>query len=437
VNVLPDLHRTNLFLLDLLGSVETHPDCIVARSPTNPGYYHGNLLLLPAPPVAIAPWLERFEELFGPSVEHRCLSWIGGPCTPEVLAEAGSLGLLQDGGVALALETTPDVPPVPDLDWSIRPLEREADWESIGKLNRACDPAEESGLPDYRRFKERIRAATHEWIRRGHAVWWGGFQGERLVAQCGMVICEGGLARFQAVETHPSFRRRGACSSLVAHVATHALTQLGARRVLLEADDTGPAVRLYQRLGFERDVTLHSLIRPSEPLQVLAEAPGQQADVRSLLRAAFPTEGEADLVDALRLQPGVISLVAVQSGAVVGHALFTPVDVAEHLGSDDESRWQAVALGPLAVRPDRQRQGIGSQLISAGLEICLAAGHDACFVLGDPGYYPRVGFEPAPPKGLRCKWPVPDDVFMVKELAAGALRGRGGLVAYDPAFDQV
>lgn len=59
------------------------------------------------------------------------------------------------------------------------------------------------------------------------------------------------------------------------------------------------------------------------------------------------------------------------------------------------------------------------------------------FVLGHPTYYPRFGFVPAAPLGLRCEYPVPEEVFMVAELATASIRGRRGLVRYHPLFQAV
>ena len=148
---------------------------------------------------------------------------------------------------------------------------------------------------------------------------------------------------------------------------------------------------------------------------------------------AFGQPGEADLVDALRgtVEP-FISLVAEGDGRVVGHILFAPVTI-----ESDDGASQAMALGPMAVLPEYQRQGIGSQLVRAGLEECRAIGQFVVFVLGHAGYYPRFGFEPARPKGLTCQWDVPDEAFMVAELQAGALAGRRGLVRYAPPFGEV
>jgi putative acetyltransferase len=155
--------------------------------------------------------------------------------------------------------------------------------------------------------------------------------------------------------------------------------------------------------------------------------------VRAVNERAFGQAAEADVVDALRgrAEP-FVSLVGALDGRVVGHILFTPVSIVS-----DDGTTQAMALGPMAVLPALQRQGIGSQLVRAGLEECRKIGQFVVFVLGHPTYYPRFGFEPAPPKGLTCKWEVSDEVFMVIELVPGALVGLRGLVRYADAFKDV
>jgi putative acetyltransferase len=88
----------------------------------------------------------------------------------------------------------------------------------------------------------------------------------------------------------------------------------------------------------------------------------------------------------------------------------------------------------MAVVPDRQRLGIGSVLVRAGLDACRRVGHEVVVVLGHPAFYPHFGFVTARSLGVTCEYPVPDEVFMVAELSPGALRGRRGLVRYAPAF---
>jgi putative acetyltransferase len=169
----------------------------------------------------------------------------------------------------------------------------------------------------------------------------------------------------------------------------------------------------------------------------MAEIRPEQAQdieaIREVNRQAFGRPAEAELVDALRAENDVtLSLVAVEEGQVVGHILFTPVELVE-----GEERFPAVGLGPMAVLPAYQQQGIGSRLIEAGLEALREQGQSLVFVLGHSDYYPRFGFRPTRPYGIRCEFDVPDDVFMVVTLRDGALSGRRGTVVYRPAFHNV
>jgi putative acetyltransferase len=91
----------------------------------------------------------------------------------------------------------------------------------------------------------------------------------------------------------------------------------------------------------------------------------------------------------------------------------------------------------MAVLPEYQKQGLGSQLVREGLKKCRPIGCNVVVVVGHPEYYPRFGFVPAGQKELRCEYPVPDEVFMVAELKPGALDGQRGLVKYRPEFGEV
>lgn len=166
---------------------------------------------------------------------------------------------------------------------------------------------------------------------------------------------------------------------------------------------------------------------------IRAETSEDFSAVRQVNERAFGRPGEADLVDALRKSgEPCISLVAETDGRIVGHIFFSPV-----LIESEVSTSTAVGLAPMAVLPEFQNQGIGSELVRRGLEDCLRLGHEVVVVLGHPEYYPRFGFVAASQKGLSCEYPVPDEVFMVAELRAGALAGRKGLVKYRPEFSNV
>jgi putative acetyltransferase len=88
----------------------------------------------------------------------------------------------------------------------------------------------------------------------------------------------------------------------------------------------------------------------------------------------------------------------------------------------------------MAVVPGRQRSGVGSALVRAGLAACRAAKAEAVFVLGHPNYYPRFGFEPAAARGIGNEYGAPPEAFMVLELVPGALSGVSGTAVYDSSL---
>ncbi len=123
---------------------------------------------------------------------------------------------------------------------------------------------------------------------------------------------------------------------------------------------------------------------------------------------------EADLVDALRRETKpIISLVADDAGAIDGHIMFSPVSLIEHPGL------KIMGLAPMAVVAKRQRSGIGSSLVRAGLEACKEIGAGAVVVLGHADYYPRFGFAPAVNFAIGCGYDVPAEAFMAVELRRG------------------
>lgn len=160
-------------------------------------------------------------------------------------------------------------------------------------------------------------------------------------------------------------------------------------------------------------------------LESAADMPG----IRRAHQLAFDSGTEARIVDRLReVAEPVISLVADDDG-IVGHIVFSPIARAQ----DDGVR--VMALGPMAVTPDRQRQGIGSALVVAGLDECRRRGVGGVVVIGHAEFYPRCGFLPASSYGLTCEFEVPDDAFMAIELVESSL-DQGGMIHFHPAFSE-
>ncbi|MEC3891386.1 GNAT family N-acetyltransferase [Nocardiopsis sp. LDBS1602] len=163
-----------------------------------------------------------------------------------------------------------------------------------------------------------------------------------------------------------------------------------------------------------------------------ATRPETTADIgpiRALTAAAFDTEAEADIVDALRADPeawieGLSILALTPDGDPVGHALFTRCHVDEQ---------PALALAPCSVLPEHQRTGAGSAAIRAGLDAARAMGENLVLVLGHADYYPRFGFTPASGFGVRAPFEVPDEAMMALPLDPDRPTPRG-TIRYPDAF---
>jgi putative acetyltransferase len=175
-----------------------------------------------------------------------------------------------------------------------------------------------------------------------------------------------------------------------------------------------------------------SAVTVREQMHIRSERLTDIPGIRAVNLAAFETSTEADLVDALRRQADpIVSLVAEDGGAIVGHILFSPVTLTAH------PELRIIGLAPMAVVPARQRQGIGSALVHEGLRRCRSLVFSVVVVLGHAEYYPRFGFTPASHFGLGCEYDVPEEVFMVLELERDALKGKSGTIRYHPAFASV
>jgi putative acetyltransferase len=159
------------------------------------------------------------------------------------------------------------------------------------------------------------------------------------------------------------------------------------------------------------------------------ERPGDLRAIQEVNRRAFEQEEEGNLVDALRFNDGVLlSLVATSGDRVVGHILYSPVVIAGVQGA---------ALGPMAVLPDHQRQGIGSELVRAGNARMKDAGCPFILVVGHAEFYPRFGFTSARALGITCEWDVPDNVFMVAVLDDMMTSRLSGRARYRPEFSSL
>ncbi|MCX5497580.1 N-acetyltransferase [Kaistia dalseonensis] len=157
------------------------------------------------------------------------------------------------------------------------------------------------------------------------------------------------------------------------------------------------------------------------------ETEADRAAISDITKAAFAghpysNQTEHRIIDALRAANALtISLVAEDKGEIVGHVAFSPVTIA-----DGSIAWYA--LGPLSVRPDRQRQGIGTALVTTGLKMLEATGAHGCVLAGDHRYYGRFGFVTVPQLVTEG---VPDEHVLARSFDEYR---PVGCIAFHPAF---
>ncbi|MEU2159743.1 bifunctional class I SAM-dependent methyltransferase/N-acetyltransferase [Streptomyces sp. NPDC019208] len=172
------------------------------------------------------------------------------------------------------------------------------------------------------------------------------------------------------------------------------------------------------------------VLRPADPRwRVRPETDADVRAVHAVNAAAFPTEDEADLVDALRRDPsawlpGLSWVAEAPDGSVAAYALLTRCLV----GGEP-----ALALAPCATAPEHQGQGAGSAVIRAALDAARVRGERLVVVLGHPEYYPRFGFGPASRLGIRPGFEVPDEAMMAMVLD-GSPEAPQGMIMYPEAF---
>jgi putative acetyltransferase len=176
--------------------------------------------------------------------------------------------------------------------------------------------------------------------------------------------------------------------------------------------------------------TVHVAKKVYVLIEIREERPNDVGAIRDLNRRAFEQDQESNIVDALRANgAALLSLVATLNDRVVGHITYSSLSI--------DGKLRGAALGPMAVLPDCQRQGIGSKLIEAGNRKLKDAGCPFIIVVGHADYYPRFGFRPASEHGIKCEWDVPDDVFMLLVLDPAKMEGVSGLAKYRHEFSSV
>lgn len=156
-------------------------------------------------------------------------------------------------------------------------------------------------------------------------------------------------------------------------------------------------------------------------------------DIHDVNEKAFGQSKEANIIDNIRKNcDDVLSLVAIEKDKIVGHILFSPVTI-----EGEHGVVKGMGLAPMAVLPEFQRQGIGSQLVNMGIEQLRKRKCPFIIVLGHPEYYPSFGFVSAARFGIKSQWEgIPDNVFMILWLDTSIMHQIRGIAKYRSEFNE-
>jgi len=165
------------------------------------------------------------------------------------------------------------------------------------------------------------------------------------------------------------------------------------------------------------------------PVHIRNEQSEDREGIFIVHEAAFGRRKEAEIVNKLRESQAYVpdlSFVAIINDQIVGHILFTRVNISNELKT-----FKSLSLSPMAVMPAYQQKGIGHMLVREGLIKAKNLGFRSVIVLGHENFYPRFGFEPASRWNIKAPFEVSDKAFLAIELLPNGLKNVSGIVQYD------
>lgn len=271
--------RTDLIFARFDGIVSARTDHLVIRTPHNPTFWWGNFLLFDHVPREgdAAAWLARFEaEIAALQPDSRHVTFgIDSGADFALPPDFAAAGFTLSASTVLTMRReqlrTPRAARANDL--RIAPLRLPEQAAEAVALQVEADDGHSEGPVAYRLFRERQMRRYQAMARAGMGHWFAAFvRGdygiERMVADCGLFSApaaeEARLGRFQHVETHPAWRRRGLCSALVHAACLHGFTQRGLETLVIVADPDDVAIGLYESLGFQRGPGIWQIERKPE-----------------------------------------------------------------------------------------------------------------------------------------------------------------------------
>ena len=244
------LLKTSLIFARNESEIVERESYLAIKTPTNPGYHWGNFLIFKNPPEdgQIETWKKLFAREFPyySEIKHYVFAWdeLKAPSSPEYLAH----GMELEKSVGLVAKELVR-PKHFNEDIIVRPLQSEDEWMAADELQTSTR-LETYSYKEYFEFKRKQSLSYQKLVQKKQGYRFGAFLKGQLVADLG-IFHENRVARYQNVATHPDFRNRGICSTLVYTAGQIILSEGQVDQMVMVADPDYHAARIYESVGFK------------------------------------------------------------------------------------------------------------------------------------------------------------------------------------------
>ncbi|MDG1431708.1 MAG: GNAT family N-acetyltransferase [Paracoccaceae bacterium] len=253
---------TDIMVLGDRSYLEEREDRYVLRTPEEPDFWFGNMIIYREDVIEPAKQIETFKAEF-PDAKHTTIGWdVPNMEGGDRLAYFSNLGFKTDQCDVLVLSGTL-APAGSTSNFTIRPLSTDEDWEKATDLQGIIGVETGNNADGYYDYIKTRMIACRRLTEEGRGVWLGAFSGDELAGDLG-IYANKDIARFQAVETRPSYRRQGVCAALVTAGVQWAQSRFPNTKTVIVADEDSAAGRIYRRCGFEMKEQLLAVYRGPE-----------------------------------------------------------------------------------------------------------------------------------------------------------------------------
>lgn len=253
--------KSELIFLEFDGEVVDRGAFVVVKTPTNPGYYWGNLLIFGRPPIKgdFRKWTALFDSEFsGPETKHKTLAWDSPTNEVGDISEFLSANYRLDSTAVLSAKADQIFRPAKYNDQiQIRELESDSDWREHIELQTSTGEAHLT-RDQWLSFNTDQSVRYRKMIAADRGAWFGAYLDGKLVASMGLFHSKG-VGRYQMVATAIEHRRQGIAATMVYEVAKHAFQNWNVKDLVMCADPDYFAIKIYESVGFKRSGLQHGV----------------------------------------------------------------------------------------------------------------------------------------------------------------------------------